>query len=361
MADGDESLEDRTEDASQTRRDEFRKDGKVLNSKDLSSAALLIGTTLALYFSAHWSLQAIWNSFVMSFQEMPRYIAEDWTPKTVMPMIEFAFRVVLYASAPVCIAGFLIGTLSSIAQGGFTWTTKPLELDPAKLNPLTGLQRIFSMEGFFELGKSIAKFLIAGVVVWAFLIRRLKESPVIWDWETNQLVSFMAYNALLILVWVGGAMLIVAGFDYAFQRYRFEARLRMTKEEAKEDRKNVEGNPQTRARVRALQRRIATSKMVQAVKTADVVITNPTHIAIALLYDREKMDAPRIVAKGADHMAQRIKQIAKENGVPCVENVPLARALWRALKIGEFVSRDFFNAVAEVLAYVYRLKGKVQL
>jgi len=361
MADGDESLEDRTEEASQTRRDEFRKEGKVLNSKDLSSAGLLIGTTMALYFSAKWSMQAIWKAFETSFSELPRYIATDWTPQTVMPMIEFTFKVVLYASAPVCIAGFLIGLLSSVAQGGFTWTSKPLELDPNKLNPLTGITRIVSLEGLFELAKSIAKLVVAGVVVGVFLRTRIKESGLLWDWEPNQILSYMSQNALLILAWVGGAMLIVAALDFAFQRYRFEARLRMTKEEAKEDRKNSEGNPQTRARVRALQRRIATSKMVAAVKTADVVVTNPTHIAIALKYDRDTMHAPRIVAKGADHMAQRIKEIAKENGVPCVENVPLARALWRALKIGEFVSRDFFNAVAEVLAYVYRLKGKVQL
>jgi flagellar biosynthetic protein FlhB len=153
----------------------------------------------------------------------------------------------------------------------------------------------------------------------------------------------------------------LAAFDFGYQKFRFEQKIRMTKQEVKEERKQSEGNPQIKARIRAIQRQRATSKMLDAVKKADVVVTNPTHIAVALQYDRDNMMAPKVVAKGADYMAEKIKKIARENGIPCVENVPLARAMFKAFKIGQFISRDLYNAVAEVLAYVYRLKGRVNV
>jgi len=162
-----------------------------------------------------------------------------------------------------------------------------------------------------------------------------------------------------ILFLVGSVMALLAGLDFAYQKFRYEQKIKMTKQEVKEERRQSDGNPQVRARIRGLQRRMSQNKMLDAVKSADVVITNPTHIAVALIYDREAMMAPKVVAKGADYMAERIKKIARENGVPCVENVPLARAMYKALKLGQFISKDLYNAVAEVLAYVYRLKGKV--
>jgi flagellar biosynthetic protein FlhB len=168
----------------------------------------------------------------------------------------------------------------------------------------------------------------------------------------------MGHEIILILFTIGGAMAVLSAGDFLFQKYRFEEKIKMTKQEVREERKQMEANPQVKARIRSLQRAFSTNKMLDAVKRADVVVTNPTHFAVALLYDRENMMAPKVVAKGVDHMAQRIKQIARENGVPCVENVPLARALYKALKIGQFISRDLYNAVAEVLAYVYRLRGR---
>ena len=169
---------------------------------------------------------------------------------------------------------------------------------------------------------------------------------------------FLGSHLIKILFVTGLAMFVLAGIDYAFQRFRYEKRIRMTKEELRQERKQVEGNPQIKARIRAVQRQISQKRMMDDVRKADVVVTNPTHFAIALVYDRETMFAPKVVAKGADHMAQKIKQIAREAGVPCIENPPLARALYKALKIGQFISRDLYNAVAEVLAYVYRLKGR---
>jgi flagellar biosynthetic protein FlhB len=212
-----------------------------------------------------------------------------------------------------------------------------------------------------EFFKALLKLAVVSGIVWIFLTDRIPRTSVLWDLEPAGIMRFIAENVLWLMFSVGLGFLVLAGFDYGWQRFRYEQKLKMTKQEAKEDRKQQEGNPQIRARIRMLQRKAATSRMMEAVKTADVVVTNPTHIAVALLYDRENMHAPRVVAKGADFMAEKIKKVAREAGIPCVENRPLARALYKAFKIGQFVSRDLYNAVAEVLAYVYRLKGRWNL
>ena len=265
---------------------------------------------------------------------------------------------IAFISAPFVGAAMVIGVAGSLLQTGFIWSTKGLEPDIEKLNPISGLERIFSLDGFAEMAKAIFKFTIIASITYAFLKNRIGQTGNLFSLEAGGLAVFAGRNSISLLLSVGIAMLVLSGLDYTYQRFRYEQKIRMTKEEVKEERRQLDGNPQIKARIRALQRRISQNKMLDAVKKADVVITNPTHIAVALIYERESMFAPRVVAKGADFMAERIKKIARENGIPCVENVPLARAMFKALKIGQFISRDLFNAVAEVLAYVYRLKGR---
>jgi flagellar biosynthetic protein FlhB len=259
---------------------------------------------------------------------------------------------------PVGISAVVIGIVSSISQTGFVWTTKFLDFDLTRLDPLQGVKKLWSQESLFELLKAILKFAIVGTILFSFTKSWLFQSSSLWDLEPGQTSVVLGGHIFKILMIVSLSMLILSVGDYAFQKFRYERSIRMSKQELREERKQVEGDPQIRARIRAVQRQIATRKMTAAVKKADVVVTNPTHIAVALMYDREKMGAPRVVAKGADFMAEKIKKIARESGVPCVENVPLARALYKAIKIGHFVSRDLYNAVAEVFAYVYRLKGR---
>jgi len=358
LADED-SGEDRTEEASEQRREQFREDGQVGQSRDLVAALALLAATGALYASAQWSFRGLWSLFEAFFGEGMDHATRDWTIESLGKMLGFVMRVFFYVMAPVSIATMLVGIVSNIAQTGFLWTTKPLEPNLEKLNPMNAIGRIFGVDGIVDLVKAILKFIVVGAVLYPTLMSLFRDSGTLWSLESGQIASSLGHHIIRLLFSVGLALLVLSALDFGFQKFRYEQKLKMTKQEAREDRKQSEGNPQIKGRIRSMQRARASRKMVDAIKKADVVVTNPTHIAVALVYDRENMLAPRVVAKGADFMAERIKKIARENGVPCVENVPLARALFKAIKIGQLIPRDLYNAVAEVLAYVYRLKGKM--
>lgn len=361
MAAGEESYEDRTEEATAQRRDDWKKEGRVVQSRELSGAILLLSITGALWGATRISVGGIWSLFEETLGEASKLATKDWNVGLVMSLASQVFYNIAYILGPVAITAVAVSIVVSVAQTGFVWTAKPLEFDLNKVSPLRGIQRIFSMDGLVEMFKAIIKFIVIGVVVFTFLKKRIGEAGSLWNSEPSMISLYLGKNLLLGLIAAAFSMLVMAALDFSYQKFRYEQQIRMTKQEVREERKQSEGNPQIKARIRALQKRVATNKMLDAVKKADVVVTNPTHIAVALQYDRDNMFAPRVVAKGADFMAEKIKKIARENGIPCVENVPLARAMYKALKIGQFISRDLYNAVAEVLAYVYRLKGKANV
>jgi flagellar biosynthetic protein FlhB len=357
MAEMGEDFDDKTEEPSQHRRDELQRDGQVFQSKELNGAVLLFFLMLTLYFSSGWILKNIGFVFADLLSDLGRAASEDWSLQKVQNISFYAFKSFMMIFLPVGVAALILSILSSVAQTGFVFSTKLIEFDLGRLDPMKGAKRIWNLNSLFELLKAIAKFAVVAGVLYVFTKSFIWKSFGFWELEAGQTTYLLGKQIFRILIVVAIAMLVVAVGDYIFQRFRFEKSIRMTKQELKEERKQMEGDPQLRARIRATQRQIATRKMAEAVRKADVVVTNPTHIAIALIYDRENMASPRVVAKGADFMAEKIKRIAREAGVPCVENVPLARALYKAVKVGHFISRDFFNAVAEVLAYVYRLRG----
>jgi len=357
MAD-EEDLDDKTEEASQHRRDEWKKEGRVSQSKELTSAILLLAALLTLYMFSSWSLKGVASVFELSLGELGKFASTDWDTGTFASITAFSIKSFLLILLPLGVCTAVVGIAASLMQTGLIWSTKPLEPDISKLNPVKGLQKIFSLNGIFELIKSILKMCVCLGALYFFFKNLITEVPNIWAMDVGGILSFLGPQLLELMFIVAGAMLIVSLFDYAYQRFQFERKIKMTKQESKDERKQLEGDPAIKARIRAIQKQVASRRMLDAVKSADVVITNPTHIAVALIFDRENMMAPRVVAKGADYMAEKIKGIARDNGVPCVENVPLARALFKALKIGQFISREFYNAVAEVLAHVYRIKGK---
>lgn len=361
MAGGDDSFEERTEEATSQRRDDWKKEGRVVQSRELTGAILLISIIGALWVGSRFAVGGVWQVMEGFLGNAGTAGRAEWNIAYIMSIGEQILKSFVYILAPVGIAAVVVSILCSVGQVGFVWSTKVLEFNADKINPMNGLKRMFSMDGFVEMLKAIVKFILIGSVVFMFLKKRILEAGSLWHAEAGQVSLYLSKNLLLALFSVAFAMLVIAGLDFAYQKFRYEKSIRMTKQETKEERKQNEGNPQIKARIRALQKRAATNKMLSEVKTADVVITNPTHIAIALKYDRDNMFAPRVVARGADYMAEKIKKIARENGIPCVENVPLARAMYKALKIGQFISRDLYNAVAEVLAYVYRLKGRVNV
>ena len=357
----DEGLEEKTEEASEKKLNDMRKDGKVAQSRDLVSALLMLGATATLFGSAKWVFNGISSVFESSFMEMGRLGTGDFSISTISSMNSFALKGLAYILAPLALVTVLSAFVGNLAQhGGILFTTKPMEPDLQKLSPLKGLKKIFSPEGIFEVCKATMKLILVGTILFFVFKKWIGKSTVLWNSSVSQILVHLGDRLIMTMFIVCGVMALLAVIDFGYQKFKFQKDAMMTKQEAKEERKQVDGNPQVKARIRSMQRQMATSQMLEAVKEADVIVTNPTHFAVAIVYDRENMAAPKIVAKGVDHMAQKIKKIARENGVPCVENVPLARAMYKALKIGQFISKDLYNAVAEVLAYVYRLKGRTE-
>ena len=250
----------------------------------------------------------------------------------------------------------LSGVISNVAQVGFLITMKPLMPDINRINPLQGFQRLFSPRSFIELAKSIAKLLIVGFVVWRSISDRLIELLVLPQMQLIPATGVALSMIFDMATWAAAALFVLAAADYGYQRFSFERQIRMSREEIREEMKQTEGNPVIRQRVRQLQRQTAQRRMMQAVPQADVVITNPTHIAVAIKYEGGSMRAPRVLAKGEGFIAEQIKRIARENDVPTMENKPLARALYKACEVGHEIPGDMYAAVAELLAFVYRLR-----
>lgn len=346
------SAQEKSEAPTVKRREDSRKEGRVAVSREVSSAALL--GVFALYFlvAGEANLMQLMGAWRTIFQDM---ISEELTVATTQRL----FFAMLSGTAPLLMvlfaAAMIVALLSSLVQIGPLLV--PLKLQPNRLNPLNGIKRIFSSQGVAELSKSLFKITVIGLVTF-FAFRQeilsiltLSRLPV----EGIFLFNFQLIGKLFVQVAL--ALVILSVFDYLYQRWHNEQRMKMTKQEVKDELKQTEGDPQLRARVRQVQRDISSARMMENVPKADVVVTNPTHFSVALVYDREVMDSPRLVAKGADYLAFRIREVAKENGVPIVENPMVAREIYHSVEVGQQIPEGFFRIVAEILAYVYRIKG----
>ncbi|HEX7928172.1 MAG TPA: flagellar biosynthesis protein FlhB, partial [bacterium] len=335
------------------RREDARREGMVALSKEVTAAAML--GTFALFFmlAGRLSLDNLQRVWRVGFENL---MLPDLSGKQV-------FQVVLAYLIPMApfIGGLfavllVVGLAATVFQVGIN--VNPLGFKFDRMNPLTGLQRIFSTNGLVELLKSLFKMGVIGYVTYVTLAQEIASVVSITKLSVPGIIQF-CFNLLgTLLVRCTIAMVILAVLDYLYQRWSFEQRIKMTKQEMREELKQTEGDPQLRARVRQVQREMSRARMMENVPKADVVVTNPTHFAVALMYDREVMASPRVVAKGADFIAERIKAVAKENKVPLVENQTVARELYAQVEIGQEVPEQFFRAVAEILAFVYRLKGK---
>lgn len=353
-----DSDEDKTEEPSSQRLEDFREEGQVSQSKELTSLMVLIATLGSMY--------AMGPSLAGDFMDfMRRMFVEsagiELTAERAGQVLWLCLGAAGHVVLPIAFAGFLAGVLGSVIQFGFLFTWAPLEPQLDRLNPISGFSRIFAWSSLLEGAKSCLKLGAVIGVTYMLIKSEIMSSASVIDMESPQLVSYMSSTAFRLIGGVCIGLFVVAALDFAYQKFRYRKSLMMSKQEVKQEHKQREGDPLLKARMKSIQREQARKRMMQEVPKADVIVTNPTHIAIALRYDAEKMAAPRVVAKGADLMAQRIKDIARKHGIPMVENVPLARALHKSVKVGGSVPRPLFQAVAEVLAYVYRLKGKLGL
>ncbi|MCO5142756.1 MAG: flagellar biosynthesis protein FlhB [Oligoflexia bacterium] len=347
--------EDKTEEPTAQRLEDFRKEGQVAQSKEVTSLLVLLSSLGAMY-----ALGPHLTSDYLDF--MRKIFVEAAVTDIDVNKAGILLRDCLAISAkivlPIAFAGFAAGIIGSIVQFGFVFTSKPLEPQLDRINPINGFKRIFSFSSLVEGFKSVLKLAAVIAVTYYLVESELIKSAGTAQMEESQLFSYMGSTAFRLIGSVCLGLIVVAALDLFYQKFRFWKNLMMTKQEVKQEHKQREGDPLLKARIRSIQRETARKRMMKDIPTADVIVTNPTHIAVALKYDAEKMAAPKVVAKGADLIAQRIKEIGRANGVPLVENVPLARALHKSVKIGGSVPRALYQAVAEVLAYVYRLKGK---
>lgn len=347
------SDEERTESATAYRREEFRKQGTVALSREVISVTILLTVLGVLYFSLQGSYFEF-GKLIESFFKFGR--ADEISKKDVLAMKNQIGMSFFYMVGPVFVGVVLTAFLACAAQVGFYVTWEPLAPKWDRLNPINGLQRLLSSKGAIEALKSLLKMGLIGWVVWKFGISQVNTLGLLFGkLPGEELVIILQLMAKLMLTIVVGYCVIAAA-DYGFQKYSLEKQMRMTRREIKEEFKLREGDPLIKSRIRGIQKRIAGRRMMEEVPKATVIVTNPTHLAVALLYE-EGMAAPKVVAKGAGFIADKIRELAKENSVPIVENKPLARTLFKNIKLGHPIPKELYKAVAEVLAYVFKLKG----
>jgi flagellar biosynthetic protein FlhB len=279
-------------------------------------------------------------------------------PNEIMRLATFAALQIAKMVAPFLIIALVFGILGSYFQIGFLFTLEPIRPKFSHINPINGLKRIFSSRSLFELVKSITKVIIVAWVAWSSIQGEFLNLTKLMALDLGQIVLYTLGSSVDIGIKICLALLAVSAADYFFQWRKYEKDIRMTKQEVKEEYKQLEGNPEIRSRIRQKQREISMRRMLSEVPKADVVITNPTHFAVAIRYEPQKKPAPYVVAKGADYLAERIKEIARKSRVEIVENKPLAQALYQSVDIGDVIPPELYRAVAEVLAFVYNLQGK---
>ena len=348
---------DKTEAPTPRRRTEAREQGQIARSTDLSSALLLLGAMLSLsWFGPH--LMASLMRSMRDYLTTADPVAAGHVD--VGSLVSSVARSVLMAAGPVLFAVMLAGMLSNFAQVGFLFTTRPLEPKWERLNPINGIKRLFSARTVVQLLMNLLKLVMVGLVAYDAIRKREDEillAIAIGGWHQ---VAVLAKVLYAIGMRLGAILLLLALLDYAWQRYKHERDLRMTKEEVKEELRRMEGDPIVKQRRRRMQFAAAIQRIKKAVPKADVVVTNPTELAIAIKYEAEKMRAPTVVAKGQGYLAQKIREIAVAHGIPIVERKPLAQALYKTVEVGQEIPEKFYQAVAEILAYVYELSGKAR-
>ncbi|BCR06619.1 flagellar biosynthetic protein FlhB [Desulfuromonas versatilis] len=344
--------QEKTEQATAKRREDFRKKGQVAQSREVHTAALMTAMVLLWFFYAplFWkNLQSLVGGL------MARAGAFEVTPLSVVDLMIYIMGRVGLLLAPVLLLVLVVGFLSSIAQIGFLFTTKPLEPDFSKLDPIKGAARFVSKRSLVELVKSLAKVLLLGFIAYKTVAAEFADGLLLVDMPPAETVGYLGRVAFMVLLKSSGVLILLALLDFMFVRWELEQKMKMTKQEQKEEFKETEGDPHVKGRIRSIQAQMARKRMMAEVPKADVVITNPTHFSVAIRYKRGEMDAPVVVAKGADDVAMKIREIAREHKVPLVENKPVARALMK-VELDHPIPEEMFKAVAEILAYVYSLK-----
>ena len=347
--------EEKTEEPTAKRREEARQKGQAAHSNEINGAVILLCGFAALKYGGAFMYQDMTAYMRTMLSELSR---ADLTVAAVTVLAGDFILLLVKLMAPVALSVLVAGVVCSFLQVGPMFTATPLAPSLDKINPVSGFQRLFSRRSLVELAKAVVKVAVVSIFIYRFILLEAGQIPGLIDADLSGALA-MTGDLTTQLIWqIGGVLLVLAAGDYFFQWWDFKRSLKMSRQEVKDEMKQTEGNPQLKGRLRERQRALARRRMMQDVPTADVVVTNPTHYAVALKY-QPSYPAPLVVAKGQGLVAARIKEIAQANRVAIVENRPLARALYTAVEVGEAIPEELYQAVAEVLAYVYRLQRKL--
>ena len=342
---------EKTEEPTAKKRADARKKGQVGRSQELNTAfVLLIG---------FFSLKLLWDSIYLAIASYTTYVFANLNQpvdtENIVRLFIGIMEILAKTALPIMLFIMLIGLAVNFFQVGLNFNTEAIEFKLDKLNPINGFGRIFSKRSLVELAKSFFKILVIGFFLYRFIHEQIIAMPQFMFFDLTTSLALVAEIIFRMAFIVIGVIMIMAVADYGYQNWQTTQDLKMTKQEVKDEMKQTEGDPQIKGKIRQKQRQMAMTRMMKEVPKADVIITNPTHYAVALAYEKG-MVAPTVLAKGQDLVAQRIKELGREARVPIVENKPLARTLYAAVQVGDAVPQELYQAVAEVLAYVYRLK-----
>ena len=348
--------QEKTEVPTEKKRRESREEGQVAFSKELSSAALLAGIVLTLVATSPIILDAMRQLMSQIFRDL--WQSEELSIDSIFTLSGEILSIILPAFAPFVAVIIFVGIFASVLQVGVLITLKAIAPKFNKISPLTGLKRLFSSQSLADFLKSMAKLIIVGFVGYLTYIDKITELNGL---SVSTPESILIYNFTVVAEVAGKivlALVAIAIFDYFYQRWHHEQQLMMTKQEVKDETKQTEGDPQLKVRIRQIQREMSNARMMQEVPKADAVIVNPTHFSVAILYDRDVMTAPEVIAKGVDHLALRMRTVARENNVPILERPELARDLYANVEIGETIPERFYKAIGEIIALVYSLRKR---
>ena len=353
---------EKTEEPTAKKLEDARKEGQVAKSREIANGLGLLALFLLLKFMVGSIGTRFLESFSMVYNRIP-VICRLNGGTSPMGDISILLRTVmlrlLIILLPILLIGFAVAFISDLFQVKWRPTTKPLQPKFSKLNPLNGFKKIFSAQSLVELVKSIAKILLIALVSYSYIKDKGALLYALYDMSMMQAVNLIGETVIDLGLRISAIYMIIAGADFMYQKYKFKNDMKMTKQEVKEEYKNAEGDPEIKGKIKARMREASQRRMMQAIPKADVVITNPTHYAVAIQYDTEVAPAPIVVAKGSDYLAQKIKEIARENNIEIVEDKPLARMLYANVDVDKQIPPELYQAVAEVLAMVYHAQGRV--
>jgi len=347
----------KTEEPTPKRLQTAREKGQVTVSQEVKSWAMLLGAAFGLAVLAPGIMHGV-TATAYKFVESPHAFSID--VENMQEALSGLLLDIGWAVAPIVGLMVVLAIAANVVQVGFLWAPTKIAPKLEKISLIKGIQRLFSLRTVVEFLKGMAKLVAVAAVAFGLVVSAMNDIELIPSFALGQILDRVQLVAILLTVGTVAVMTVIAALDYAFQRHSFIKQMRMTKQEVRDEHKQAEGDPQIKARIRRLRMERAQKRMMAAVPEADVVITNPTHFAVALAYEMEAMSAPKLVAKGADVLAQRIREVAEENEVPLVENPPLARALYASVELDQEIPPEHYQAVAQVIGYVMRLKGELR-